>query len=145
MEEQRSPLPVPRSALSVLCRADAATVKSYAETLLESINDVQVQKNATGLVLLPMQDSVRGGPFLLGEVLVAESQVQVGNSVGYAVVLGRDLEHSLAVALLDAASRLPDYAEQVRVWTGQERSKQIEADDLLLREIEATRVEMETF
>ena len=133
------------AALSVLCRAPAERVKGWAEELLDTLPGVQVIKNATGLVLLPMQDSVRGGPFLLGEVLVAEAQVSVGGAQGYAAVLGRDLEQALAVALLDAASRLSPYARRVEEWTAQERDVQESADATLLREVEATRVEMETF
>ena len=138
--------------LSVLCRAPAERVKAWAEELLEGLEDgdVDVQHNATGLVLLPMADSVQGGPFLLGEVLVAEARVRLrsaqGYSVwGYAAVLGRDLQQALAAALLDAASRLPEYAAQVQGWTDEERAAQWAADETLLREVEATRVEMETF
>ena len=133
--------------LSVLCRAPAERLKAWAEVLLDNLQggDVEVQHNATGLVLLPMADSVEGGPFLLGEVLVAEARVRLRSAEGYAAVLGRDLQQALAAALLDAASRLPEYAAQVQGWVDGERAAQWAADETLLREVEATRVEMETF
>ena len=133
--------------LSVLCRAPAERVKAWAELLLDGLQngDVDVQHNATGLVLLPMADSVQGGPFLLGEVLVAEARVRLRSAEGYAAVLGRDLQQALAAALLDAATRLPEHAAQVQDWVDQERAAQWADDETLLREVEATRVEMETF
>lgn len=135
------------SVLSVLCRAPAERVKSWAQELLDTLEEsgVQVEHNATGLVLLPMEDSVEGGPFLLGEVLVSEARIRLRGEYGYAAVLGRDLEQALAVALLDAASRLPEFAAQVQGWADEEDRAQQQADEVLLREIEATRVEMETF
>lgn len=132
-------------ALSALCRAPAAVVKGWAEELLTEVSDVTVEKNATGLVLLPMQDSVAGGDFLLGEVLVAEAQVLLEGERGYAAVLGRDLEQALAVAVLDAASRLARFEGQVARWAAEQIEAQQREDETLLREVEATRVEMETF
>jgi len=135
------------STLSVLCRAPAEQVKEWAESRLERLEPlgIHVERNATGLVLLPMQDTVRGGPFLLGEVLVAEALVQVGSARGYAAVLGRDLEQALAVALLDAATQLPEQAADILELVDQQRGVQEASDAKLLREVEATRVEMETF
>lgn len=134
-------------ALSVLCRAPAERVKGWADELLAGVDasEVQVTSNATGLVLLPMQDTVRGGPFLLGEVLVAEAQVTLRGADGYAAVLGRDLQRALAVALLDAASRLDGHQARVAALVEAEREVQRAADERTLREVEATRVAMETF
>jgi len=137
-------------ALSVLCRADASLLTEHAERLLPELQalGLEVLQNRTALSMLPMHDTARGVNFYLGEVLLAEAHVRVGGpqgQEGYAAVLGRDLVKALAAAVLDAAGRLPQFGGQVAALVEAERKRQEEEDDLTLREIEATRVEMETF
>lgn len=137
-------------ALSVLCRADAGWLTAQAEQLLPDLQalGLEVLQNRTALSMLPMQDTARGASFYLGEVLLAEAHVRVGGphgQEGYAAVLGRDLVQALAAAVLDAARHLPQFEGQVAALVRSERQRQEEEDDLTLREIEATRVEMETF
>ncbi|WP_293910689.1 phosphonate C-P lyase system protein PhnG [Deinococcus sp.] len=133
--------------LSVLCRAEAGWLIEQAEALLPELQDLglEVLLNRTALTLLPMQDTVSGQPFYLGEVLLAEAQVRVGEQQGYAAVVGRDLVQALAAAVLDAAGTLPQFEQRVTALIGAERVRQAADDDRTLREIEATRVEMETF
>jgi alpha-D-ribose 1-methylphosphonate 5-triphosphate synthase subunit PhnG len=134
-------------ALSVLCRMDAARLKALAEQILPDLEPlgIEVQRNRTALSMLPMKDTAQGSTFYLGEVLVAEAWVRVGEAQGYAAVTGRDLEQALAAALLDAAGRLPEWWSWVEALVNAERDRQAAEDTLTLREIGATRAVMETF
>ncbi|MDX2005467.1 MAG: phosphonate C-P lyase system protein PhnG [Meiothermus sp.] len=133
--------------LSVLARADAKEVKAFAEGLLPTLeaHGLSVLENRTGLVMLPGTDTAQGARFHLGEVLVCESRVRLGSAEGYAICLGRDLEQSLAVAILDAALQGDLEADLILSFVRQQEEK-LEAADLELRKlVEGTRVEMETF
>jgi alpha-D-ribose 1-methylphosphonate 5-triphosphate synthase subunit PhnG len=134
-------------ALSILNRANASEVKAFAEYLLPRLEPlgITVLNNRTGLVMLPATDSVQGTRFHLGEVLVAETHIQLGETEGYTARLGRDLECSLAIALLDAASTLPDFADEIMTFVNQYKAKHDTDDAILEQKIAETRVQMETF
>lgn len=132
--------------LTTLTHAPADAVKLFADALIPELGDVQVLVNRTGLVMLPYTDSAYGTRFHLGEVLVSESRVRIGQGAeGYAACLGRDLEQSLAIALIDAAMQAGIAAERITTFIDAQAAAQRDADELLLRQVEATRVELETF
>jgi alpha-D-ribose 1-methylphosphonate 5-triphosphate synthase subunit PhnG len=112
---------------------------------LPQLGKVDVLQNRTGLVMVPYTDSVQGSVFHLGEVLVAEARVRLDTQEGYGAVMGRDLAQALAVAILDAALQANQCTPQIWDFVHAEAVKQTEAEELLLRQVEATRVEMETF
>lgn len=129
--------------LSALARAEDAGLKAAAEAVLPELGPVEVIASRTGLVMLPMRDTVQGTDFFLGEVLVAEAHIRARGAEGYGMVTGRDLERAMAMAVLDAAHALglPAAAGFARA----EAERQAAADRETLRRIEATRVDMETF
>jgi alpha-D-ribose 1-methylphosphonate 5-triphosphate synthase subunit PhnG len=131
--------------LSVLAQAPADSVKTFADSLLPRLGDVEVLTNRTGLVMLPYTDTVQGSTFHLGEVLVAEARVRIGEQEGYGSVLGRDLQQALAVAVLDTAVQSNLLVDKIMAFVNAEAKTQAAAQELLLRQVEATRVEMETF
>jgi alpha-D-ribose 1-methylphosphonate 5-triphosphate synthase subunit PhnG len=133
-------------SLSLLTHAPAQPVKDLAEGILPLLGAVTVLVNRTGLVMLPYTDTATGTRFHLGEVLVSESRVRIeAGAEGYAVCLGRDLEQSMAIALLDAARQAGIHKSDIETFLAEQEQAQLAADDLLLRQVEATRVEMETF
>lgn len=142
--------------LSVLAAAPPPTVKELAETLLAALPQVEVIHNRTGLVMVPYVESVENQPFHLGEVLVSEARVRVHSQEGYAACLGRDLEQSLAIAIIDAVMQATGTEHSDPVFTPalraavlqvvqEQAAAQAQADDTLLRKVEATRIELETF
>jgi alpha-D-ribose 1-methylphosphonate 5-triphosphate synthase subunit PhnG len=132
--------------LTILTHAPAEAVKAFAETILPEVATVTVLQNRTGLVMLPYTDTSKGTLFHLGEVLVAEAHVRIESGVeGYAACVGRDLVQALAVALLDAALTAGIQCEAIEAFLTEQQTQQRETDDQLLRQVEATRVEMETF
>ncbi len=133
--------------LTVLNRVPAQDIKTFVDDLLPDLeaHGLKVLENRTGLVMLPAQDTAQGATFHLGEVLVSEARVRIGSSEGYTALLGRDLEQALAVALLDAAQREKVLLERIERFLEQQDRIQTAEDQRLLRKVQATRVQMETF
>lgn len=132
--------------LTLLTHAPADSVRAFAETLIPQLGDIQVIKNRTGLIMLPYTDSAGGATFHLGEVLVSEAQVQIGGGAqGYGLVTGRDLALAVGIALIDAAVQAGIEADSITAFLIDQQTAQRAADDHLLQQVEATRVEMETF
>ncbi len=130
--------------LDILARSDAVRLATLAEALLPQLGEVEVIQSRTGLVMLPMRDTVQGTDFHLGEVLVAEAQIRAGAAEGYGMVVGRDLERAMAMAVVDAAASLGQTPD-IRAFLQREEADLAAADTARLCEIEATRVDMETF
>lgn len=131
--------------LDVLARADVARLMALAETLLPLLGAVEVVQSRTGLVMLPMRDTVQGTDFHLGEVLVAEAHLRAMGGEGYGMIVGRDLEHAMAMAVVDAAIACLGQTPAISAFLQSEAAAQAAADTECLRAIEATRVDMETF
>ena len=147
-----APAPIGRfdhgDALGLLARADAAGVKRVAETVLPDLGAIDVLKSRTGLAMLPCRDSAQGTTFHLGEVLVAEAHIRLPDRQdceGYGACVGRDLEHAMAIAVLDAAASAGIQTAVIAAFLEQQSDVSEKQDADLLRRVEATRVEMETF
>jgi len=132
-------------ALSILSRADSTRMKAFSETLLSDMGEIEVLQSRTGLVMLPIRDTAQGVAFHLGEVLVSEAHIRVGDVDGYGMRRGHDLEASMAMAIIDLALTSGFDVERCRAFCRAEAQKQADADDDTLRRVEATRVNVETF
>lgn len=131
--------------LDTLARADAGRLKAKAESLLPGLGEIEVVQSRTGLVMLPMRDTVAGTAFHLGEVLVSEAHIRSGAEQGYGMRRGHDLEAAMAMALLDLALTSGRGAAEAEAFCTAERDALAAQDDDRLRRVEATRVDMETF
>ena len=132
--------------LDILARARPARLKQLAETLLADMGKIEVIANRTGLVMVPMRDTVQNVDFHLGEVLVSEAQIaDAEGHVGYGMVTGRDLERAMAMAVVDLFVSAAGEDQAVARFLGEERDFAHAEDDLRMRQVESTRVEMETF
>ncbi|MGN6774576.1 phosphonate C-P lyase system protein PhnG [Rhizobium sp.] len=134
-------------ALEILAAGRPANVKAAAERVLDTLGEVDVVVNRTGLAMLPLIDTVRSTAFHLGEVLVSEAHIRVPDRAveGYGAVVGRDLEHAMGIAVIDAAIAAGHQADLVLELLNTEQRHQGEEDRQLLQKVEATRVQMETF
>jgi len=131
--------------LNTLARAEPQRLKAFAEQLLRAMGPIEVLQSRTGLVMLPMRDTVKGTAFHLGEVLVAEAHIRApSGEEGYGMVVGRDLDRAMAMAVVDlaAATGCPPAAA---AFVEREAERLAAKDREILRAIEATRVTMETF
>ncbi len=135
-----------RAVLDTLARARPERLKAFAETLLEGMGEISVVANRTGLVMVPMRDTVENVDFHLGEVLVSEAQIaDAAGHVGYGMVTGRDLERAMAMAVVDLRMAALGEEPATAQFLSEERAHLAAADDARMRQVEATRVEMETF
>ncbi|WP_224701895.1 phosphonate C-P lyase system protein PhnG [Devosia aquimaris] len=133
-------------ALNLLARARPEGLKALAEQLLENLGDISVIENRTGLVMVPMRDTVENVDFHLGEVLVSQAHIMdPSGHVGYGMVTGRDLERAMAMAVVDLAMAIDPAAAPISEFLASERDHLARLDDARMRRVEATRVEMETF
>lgn len=135
------------SMLSILARADAEALKTVAENLLDELGPVEVLASRTGLAMLPYVDTVQNTAFHLGEVLMAEAHIRLPERgvEGYGAVVGRDLEHAMAMAVVDAGAASGVQSAGIEAFLTREHRRQAQADEARLRKVEATRVRMETF
>jgi len=131
--------------LCTLARADGAALKAFAETLIPELGDIEVLKSQSGLVMLPMRDTAKGVAFHLGEVLMSEAHIRKGNVNGYGMRRGHDLEVSMAMALVDLAMATDVRVSECEAFCTAQAEALHRADEDVLRRVEATRVNMETF
>lgn len=136
--------------LSVLSQAPANEVVQLAEAILPHLGNVSVLQNRTGIVMLPATDTAKGVAFHLGEVLIAEARirVQMDNGAvvdGYGACLGRNTMHAMAMAVMDAAYRAGVSCDAIDVFAREQDTLLQQRDAELMRKVETTRVEMETF
>jgi alpha-D-ribose 1-methylphosphonate 5-triphosphate synthase subunit PhnG len=132
--------------LGILARARPEHLKRHAEALLADLGEVTVIANRTGLVMVPMRDTVGQVDFHLGEVLVSEAQItNPAGHVGYGMVTGRDLERAMAMAVVDLSVDARGMDAATAQFLAGEKSHMANADEMRMRQVEATRVEMETF
>ena len=134
-----------RELLNILARSDADTLSEIAQEILPGLEEIEVVESRTGLVMLPMRDTVKGTDFHLGEVLVAEAHIRTGGQVGYGMRAGRDLEAVMAMAVIDAAVALGRNAGRIGAFLAEQDAAQKAVDESRQRAVEATRVKMETF
>ncbi len=133
--------------LSILNNSNSEAIKTFTDSLLElsEFQALVVLENRTGLAMLPAVDSAQGTTFHLGEVLLSVARVRLGKSEGYNACLGRDLEQSLAIAILDAAWAEGLAQPQILGFVKVQQSHLELQDQNLLAQVESTRVNMETF
>lgn len=132
--------------LNVLARARPDGLKALAEAVLDGLGDIEVVTNRTGLVMVPLRDTVANVDFHLGEVLVSEAHItDASGHVGYGMVTGRDLERAMAMAVIDVSIAANGADAAVTTFIDSEWAYLTAEDDMRMRQVEATRVEMETF
>jgi alpha-D-ribose 1-methylphosphonate 5-triphosphate synthase subunit PhnG len=136
--------------LSTLSAATAVDVIALADAVLPRFQDVQVIQNRTGIVMLPYRDTAKGVVFHVGEVLMAEAHVRAaltnGRMVeGYGACLGRNTQHALAMAVIDAALRAGVEVNTIEAFVALQADSLLRQDQALRAKVETTHVEMETF
>ena len=131
--------------LGTLARADAERLKAFAETLIPELGAIEVVQSRSGLVMLPIRDTAGGVAFHLGEVLMSEAHIRKDDAVGYGMRRGHDLEASMAMAVVDLALATDVRTSDCAEFCDAEAKVLKEKDEDVLRRVEATRVNMETF
>lgn len=87
----------------LIARANSERICGIAERILDDTEVEVIKKPVCGMIMMRFRDNAEKCVFNLGEVLVTEAEVRVGDETGYAMIIGRDPEAALAGAILDAA------------------------------------------
>src|SRR5262245_18322581 len=90
---------------AVLARVTAGDARRMAAIVTDgSLGEGQIITPPTvGTVMARAMDSAGGDVFNLGEVVVSQARVSFGGHEGWAMVVGHEPEHALALAIVDAA------------------------------------------
>ncbi|WP_322493753.1 phosphonate C-P lyase system protein PhnG [Chloroflexus sp.] len=98
------------------------------------------------LVQLRMIEGVAETVFNGGEILVTETRLELAGQFGFGMVIGRDPDHATALAVLDAALRMPgDPHADLRPRIAELGQALSAAYERRFAAAAATRVEFETF
>lgn len=90
------------SAPHLVCELAEQALARYDHTAVTLISGPRCV-----LVQLRMIDGVAETVFNAGEILVTETRLELNGQFGFGMVIGRDAEHATALAVLDAALRMP--------------------------------------
>lgn len=91
------------SRVGLLARADRDTLIHLADACLRECEVSTLSGPQLGTVLLQVREPVERRRFYLGDVLVTEARLRLGEHEGWAMRLGDDPEATVAAAVCDAA------------------------------------------
>jgi alpha-D-ribose 1-methylphosphonate 5-triphosphate synthase subunit PhnG len=92
-----------RRLSEIMARDDGGEVECLARWVEERYPATVLREPATTLVMLPVQEPVRGTRFYIGELLATEAMVELNGARGIGVCMGEDSGKALAMAVIDAA------------------------------------------
>lgn len=95
----------------ILSQTPTSIVVALAEQVLGSYPDTAVtiiSGPKVAMVQLRMRESVNNSVFNAGEVLVTETRLELNGTFGFGMIIGNNPEHATALAVIDAALRMPN-------------------------------------
>ena len=96
----------------ILGRASRQQVSALAAPYKEKQRITVIKEPAKSLAMIRMREPVKESLFYLGEVIVCEASVLLGQTKGTAVTMGDDFEKVLDMAVLDAAVNAGIFQEE---------------------------------
>ena len=116
-----------------------------ADQMKHAYEIVEVQPPREGLVMVKVRESAEQSLFYIGEVLVTETKVKIGNVFGLGLIREMEPELSRALAIVDAAynGKFPETAQWVPVFE-QLKLELAEEQQNMKRSIERTKVQFNT-
>jgi alpha-D-ribose 1-methylphosphonate 5-triphosphate synthase subunit PhnG len=97
----------------ILSQSPTEVVVTLAEQILGSYSESAVtiiSGPKVAMVQLRMRESVNNSVFNAGEILVTETRLELNGTFGFGMVIGNNPEHATALAVIDAALRMPEPA-----------------------------------
>lgn len=133
-------------ALRYLAHAEKGALLALAQKVAQALGPARPVREGPGLVLLPLQDGREGGTFYLGEAVVYEAWLRFpyAGVEGYGAVLGLEAQRARALAYLDAALQAGVEVEAILALAQAARAEREEEEERLWRQVERTRLEVET-
>nr|WP_320193242.1 phosphonate C-P lyase system protein PhnG [uncultured Desulfobacter sp.] len=100
--------------IGLLGSADPHWLEQQKESLgLDLTADVMVQPE-TGMIMMQARQDGAGPRFNLGEVTVSRCILKLDGVMGYAMVMGCNLQHAKLAALFDAMFQMPNTGDSLR-------------------------------
>lgn len=94
----------------ILSHSPVAAVTALAELVLQHYPAdaiTLISGPRVAMVQLRMQESVANSVFNAGEILVTETRLELNGTFGFGMIIGNDPTFATALAVIDAALRLP--------------------------------------
>lgn len=93
-------------------------VMEMAKEIAENYPIESIQEPKEGLAMIKVRETAQNTLFYLGEVLVTETKVRIGDQIGLGLVKGHreDLSYALAVADAAYALELPQTEKWTRIF-----------------------------
>lgn len=113
---------------AILARADRESLLLTAAEMAQAIRVADVMQPMAGMVMLQVIETVDRQPFNLGEVLITEAEVQVGEVFVRGYAMGDDPEGARARAIIMGALTCGN--SELQAWAARflaEQEAQIEA------------------
>ena len=106
---------------------------------------IEIQAPREGLVMVKMRESAQQSLFYIGETLVTETKVKIGEAFGLGLVREYEPELSKALAIIDAAynGQLPVIVVWEEIFTKLSQRLEMEQQEVK-RSIERTKVQFDT-
>lgn len=106
---------------------------------------IEIQAPREGLVMVKMRESAQQSLFYIGETLVTETKVKIGEAFGLGLVREYEPELSKALAIIDAAynGQLAEVAMWEGIFTKLSQRLELEQQEVK-RSIERTKVQFDT-
>ncbi|MGB9858751.1 MAG: phosphonate C-P lyase system protein PhnG [Moorellaceae bacterium] len=92
---------------TILHKVDNDILRTLARNVLGTVPEIKVIKPPqVGLLMMRVRETVENKPFNVGEVLVTECTVALGETTGWGCCLGDEPERAYHLAVLDLALQL---------------------------------------
>lgn len=117
-----------RQRTEILINGSRTLPKQLATSIEKNYKITILSQPQEALIMVKMRETAKRSLFYLGEVLVTETKVEIGQHIGTGLIVGHDEELSYWLAIIDAAF-LADLPE-VQGW----ESLLLEEEEILLEE-----------
>lgn len=116
-----------------------------ANEICKQYEVIEVQAPREGLVMVKMRESAQQSLFYIGETVVTETKVKIGDAFGLGLVREYEPELSKALAIIDAAynGQLPVIVVWEEIFTKLSQRLEMEQQEVK-RSIERTKVQFDT-
>ena len=94
---------VRKKRTEIMAKCEAKELKELSRLVEERHNVKVLEKPNSGLVMVKMRESAQKHLFYLGEVLVTECKVTIGDVIGLGIIQGVHLKKAYFMAVVDAA------------------------------------------
>lgn len=92
-----------RNRTEILIQEKGHLAKTLAETITAAYECREITAPKYGMTMIKMRETAKNSLFYMGEVLVTEAKVEIGNRIGIGIVAGMEVELAKHLAIIDAA------------------------------------------